>query len=129
MDDNRYTYFKQSQFLISPNGGLNTRLYSNNIMKKITAQMRDAFIYGESFRKDNTEVRVEDSSVSIYLFGNKIASRSIESTDTIVTNCGWFSNTTKERLNALPNVRIHQKNYHWYLNGEQWNGAPTTVKF
>ena len=91
--------------------------------------MRDAFIYGESFRRDNTEVRVEDSTVSIYLFGNKIASRSIKSTETVVSNCGWFSNTTKERLNALPNVYIRQKDYTWYLNGEQWDGTPRTVKF
>jgi hypothetical protein len=98
-------------------------------MKIITAKMRDAFIYGESFRRDNTEVRVEDSTVSIYLFGNKIASRSIKSTETVVSNCGWFSNTTKERLNALPNVYIRQKDYTWYLNGEQWDGTPRTVKF
>ena len=97
-------------------------------MKKITAQMRDAFLDGKPFRRDNTEVRVTDSSVSIYLFGNKIASRGIESSATLVSNCGWETNTTKERLNALPNVRIHQKNYQWYLNGEQWSGAPTTVK-
>ena len=90
--------------------------------------MRDAFLDGTPFRRDNTEVRVTDSSVSIYLFGNKIASRGIESSATLVSNCGWFSNTTKERLNALPNVYIRQKDYQWYLNGEQWSGAPTIVK-
>jgi hypothetical protein len=97
-------------------------------MKQITKLMRDAFLDGKPFRRDNTEVRVTDSSVSIYLFGNKIASRGKHSLATLVTNCGWDTVTTKERLNALPNVRIHQKNYQWYLNGEQWSGAPTTVK-
>jgi hypothetical protein len=98
-------------------------------MKKITAQMRDAFLDGKPFRRDNTEVRIEDRTIAIYLFGNKIAARSKDYPERImITNCGWDTVTTKERLNALPNVRIHQKNYHWYLNGEQWNGAPTTVK-
>ena len=98
-------------------------------MKQITRLMRDAFLDGTPFRKDNTEVRVEDRTVAIYLFGNKIAARSEYYPDRImITNCGWDTVTTKERLNALPNVHIHQKNYTWYLNGEQWNGAPTTVK-
>ena len=39
-----------------------------------------------------------------------------------ISNCGWFSNTTKERLNALPNVDIRQKNFKWFLNGKEWNG-------
>ena len=39
-----------------------------------------------------------------------------------IQNCGWFTNTTKERLNALPNVSIQQKKGVWYLNGEKWNG-------
>ena len=39
-----------------------------------------------------------------------------------IINAGWFSNTTKERLNALPNVHITQKNWVWYLNEKEWNG-------
>jgi hypothetical protein len=98
-------------------------------MKQITRLMRDAFLDGTSFRKDNTEVRVEDEVIAIYLFGNKIAARSKDHPERImITNCGWDTKTTKERLNSLPNVRIHQKNYQWYLNGEQWSGAPTIVK-
>ena len=30
--------------------------------------------------------------------------------------------TTKDRLNALPHVRIRQTNYQWYLNDEAWDG-------
>lgn len=29
---------------------------------------------------------------------------------------------TKERLNALPYVNIVQRNYVWYLNGQEWDG-------
>jgi hypothetical protein len=44
-----------------------------------------------------------------------------------ISNAGWASNTTKERLNGLPNVRIHQKNWNWFLNGVEWNGEWTRV--
>jgi hypothetical protein len=45
-----------------------------------------------------------------------------------VTNAGWFSNTTKERLNAIDGVSVYQKDWNWYLNGEQWNGKLIDVK-
>ena len=31
-------------------------------------------------------------------------------------------------MNALPNVHIQQKNFVWYLNGKEWNGALTDIK-
>ena len=40
-----------------------------------------------------------------------------------VSNAGWASNTTKERLNGLPGVRVNQKNWSWYLNGTEWDGG------
>ncbi len=39
-----------------------------------------------------------------------------------ITNAGWFSATTKEFLNNLPNVSIGQKNGEWFLNGKKWDG-------
>jgi hypothetical protein len=39
-----------------------------------------------------------------------------------ITNAGWFSATTKEFLNNLPNVSISQKNGEWFLNGKKWDG-------
>jgi len=44
-----------------------------------------------------------------------------------VSNAGWASNTTKERLNGLPHVRVQQKNWNWFLNGVEWDGAWTRV--
>lgn len=46
----------------------------------------------------------------------------------IITNAGWFSNTTKERLSALPGVHISQKKGEWYLNDELWDGKPTVIE-
>lgn len=105
-------------------------------MQKITQLMRDAFIDGTPFRRDNTEVRVTDYSVSIYLFGNKIASRRhglgllfdvAKPNELEISTCGWPTNTTKDRLNALPNVRINQLKGMWYLNGEKWDGSNCVV--
>ena len=60
------------------------------------------------------------------LHGNTIAILN-ELNELFITNCGWFTNTTKERLNALPNVCIYQKNWIWYLNGKEWNGKLTQI--
>tara|TARA_R100000654_G_scaffold74273_1_gene108275 strand:+ start:1117 stop:1374 length:258 start_codon:yes stop_codon:yes gene_type:complete len=56
----------------------------------------------------------------------------------MITNAGWESKTTKERLNGLINEYlgypncigrgIHQKNFVWYLNGKEWNGKLIEVK-
>ena len=42
----------------------------------------------------------------------------------------WFTPTTKERLNALPDVNIVQRNFKWYLNGnlKPWDGKKIDVK-
>ena len=81
------------------------------------------------FRKDNTEVTVLDNVTVLKLFGNEIAYRYNDPERTLsITNAGWFSNTTKERLNGIPNVRIHQKNFNWYLNDKEWDGRLIDVK-
>jgi hypothetical protein len=57
------------------------------------------------------------------LFGNAIAYRYNDPDRTLsITNCGWESQTTKERLNGIDGVRINQKNGQWFLNGNEWNG-------
>jgi hypothetical protein len=92
-------------------------------MKKITRDSVDAFMNARPFRKDNTEVTVLDNLTILKLFGNEIAYRYNDPERTLsITNAGWFSNTTKERLNGIPNVRIHQKNFNWYLNDKEWDG-------
>lgn len=39
-----------------------------------------------------------------------------------ITNAGWATNTTKERLNGIPGVSISQRKGIWYLNGKEWGG-------
>lgn len=90
-------------------------------MKIITQKSVQAFNNNKAIKLNNTEVRVEEGKTKLFLFGNLIAVK--EGGVLKVSNAGWDSNTTKERLNALDNVHIKQKNFQWYLNGEEWNGA------
>lgn len=96
-------------------------------MRKITREAYQAFINKKPFAKSNTTVQVlEDGSVTLSLHGNIIAK---QVNDTLsITSAGWPTNTTKERLNAFPGVRIHQSKGVWYLNDLFWDGSWITVE-
>lgn len=91
-------------------------------MRKITREAVDAFIEGRRYKKSNMEVWDN----CMYLHDNKIAWFD-RNKQLWISNCGWWSHTTKERLNALPNVNIVQHQYLWYLNGIIWDGRPICI--
>ena len=92
-------------------------------MRQITNDSINAFLNARKFNKQNMSVEVLPNVTILKLHGNSIAFRYNDPKRTLsITNCGWFSNTTKERLNALPNVNIYQKNFEWFLNGKKWDG-------
>lgn len=92
-------------------------------MKKITKEAINAFNNRRMYKSSNTQVTVEPNVTILWLHDNAIAYRYNDPERTLsITNCGWFSNTTKERLNAIPNVNIYQKKGVWYLNGNEWDG-------
>lgn len=98
-------------------------------MRQITQQSIEAFMNAKPFNKQNMSVDVLPNVTILRLHGNAIAYRYNDPEKTLsITNCGWFSNTTKERLNGLPNVSIQQKNFDWYLNGKEWNGEIIDIK-
>jgi hypothetical protein len=72
-------------------------------------------------------VRVFNDVVKLQYHENTIAIKDRITNKISITNCGWFTPTTKERLNALPNVNIVQKNFVWYLNGQEWDGNLTDI--
>jgi len=94
--------------------------------RKITKESISAFLDRKPFKKSNMEVDECYGQFRLKLHGNTIAVLD-EFGMLSVSNAGWASNTTKERLNGLPNVGIHQKNWQWYLNGNEWNGEWTRV--
>ena len=94
--------------------------------RKITTEAISAFELGIPFKKSNTEVVREGTIYYLKLFGNKIAA--LESDGKMwISNAGWDSKTTKERLNELPGVNIRQSKGEWYLNNLQWDGKPIYI--
>jgi hypothetical protein len=92
-------------------------------MKQITEKSIDALLNAKPFKRDNTEVVVLPNVTILRLFGNEIAYLYNDPERTLsITNCGWFTPTTKERLNGIPRVSISQKKGEWYLNGTLWDG-------
>jgi hypothetical protein len=58
---------------------------------------------------------------ALYLFGNKIAE--YREDGLWITDAGWNTTTTRDRLNGLPNVSVNNKNFQLYLNGKEWDGS------
>lgn len=95
-------------------------------MRKITQQSVKNFIDGVPFKRSNMEVSREGTIYYLKLHGNKIAAR-LEDGRMWISNAGWDTPTTKERLNGLPGVNIIQRNCRWILNGMQWDGKPIFI--
>ena len=91
-------------------------------MRKITKEAVSKFLSKETFRKSNMSVEESYGVYKLKLHGNTIATIDVLGVLS-VSNAGWASNTTKERLNGIPGVRVHQKNWNWYLNGQEWDGG------
>ena len=97
--------------------------------RQITQNAIEKFLNAETFKSPNTIVEVLPNVTILKLFGNPIAYQYNDPERTLsITNCGWKSNTTKERLNAIPKVRISQSQGKWFLNGAEWNGELIDVK-
>jgi hypothetical protein len=99
-------------------------------MRQITKESVKAFLNAKKFNKSNMSVEVLPNVTVLKYHGNEIAYKYNNPNKTIsIKNCGWFSNTTKERLNGVIKLsglnieRIYQKNWNWYLNGKNWDGG------
>jgi hypothetical protein len=83
-------------------------------MKKISEDGANALLNGKNFKRDNTKVL---NSV-MELYGNKIAW--IRLGVLTLSDCGWQTATTKDRLNAILSGLglgyIFQKDYIWYYS-------------
>ncbi len=98
-------------------------------MRQITQDSVNAFMNASPFKKQNMEVEVLPNVTILKLHGNSIAYRYNDPERTLsITNCGWETTTTKERLNGLSGVQINQKAGIWYLNGQEWDGELIDIK-
>lgn len=99
-------------------------------MKQITMEAVYAFENARRFKKGNMSVEVLPNVTVMKLFGNAIAYLYNDPERTLsITSAGWFTKTTKERLNGLKGVRITQHKWDWYLNGELWDGKLIDVDY
>jgi hypothetical protein len=85
-------------------------------MRKITQQVVNAFMNGDNLNVGNTRVESTNGASKMFLHNNLIAVRINKAIK--ISNAGWESNTTKERLNGildhLNKGRIYQKDFTWY---------------
>lgn len=103
-------------------------------MRKITAKSIDAFLAGQPFSSGNMSVQIRPWQqgtgdwVILQLHGNPIARYPVGRPGELqICDGNWQTVTTKDRLNALPGVSVHQKAGVWYLNGQEWDGEWTHV--
>tara|TARA_R100001594_G_scaffold35638_1_gene65111 strand:- start:249 stop:593 length:345 start_codon:yes stop_codon:yes gene_type:complete len=90
-------------------------------MRKIEREMIQAIINRKSFKKANTSVSIEDTYMSIKLHGNEIAKYyyNKDNSPLYINHCGWKTNTTKSRLNALIKFVLNDLSFIFQKQG-QW---------
>ena len=88
-------------------------------MRGITKEACFALKAKRNWRKSNTSVEVQDGVACLYLHGNLIAIYD-EDDQLSISNAGWESHTTKERLNGVLRTfntkrGIYQEDWTWYI--------------
>lgn len=85
-------------------------------MRLITMEMSDAVHSRRYYKKSNTEVIIDNSNASVYLFENQIIQTDGE--EVVYDSCGYKTNTTKERLNGLmpQGYTIIQQQSEWHIS-------------
>lgn len=83
-------------------------------MRKVTQQIKQAFEQGKHLKVGNTST----NGTSVFLHGNEIVKRD-PSGLIMATLAGWNTPTTRERINGITGLGIHQKNFVPMLNGSE----------
>jgi hypothetical protein len=91
-------------------------------MRKVTTEIVSAFMRGNKLVRGNSMT----DGRTLYLHGHAIA-RHTDNGGIEVSNAGWPTVTTRERLNGIPGVSATQHKHEQYLNGKPWDGAWTRV--
>ena len=107
-------------------GGRDTHispLFLFTYMRKIEAKMCEAIRNRKDWCQANTQVSYNDLTkcAQIYLHGHQIATVDHNTNAVKLSSCGYTTNTTKSRLNALLNevkygCRVFQKNWEWFVS-------------
>ena len=94
--------------------------------RKITEESVAAFYNRRKFNKSNMSVEIQDNGYPLLkLHGNTIAG--MDNGGVWITDAGWATRTTFERLNGLDDIRVFTKKGQTYLNGEEWDGKKVYI--
>lgn len=80
-------------------------------MKIITNESIEIFYNRGNLKKGNMKVVSDETLTTMYLHNNAIARLSLAG-QLMISNAGWYSNTTRERLNGLKGVHVKQKKWN-----------------
>jgi len=91
-------------------------------MRKLERQMNLAIIRKTDWAGSNTQVNYNDNTncSTIYLHGHQIATYDHNLKAVKLSSCGYTTNTTKSRLNAILEevkygCKVFQKNFVWFV--------------
>ncbi len=94
-------------------------------MRKNTKECLSSFVAGVHHHSERDTITVVTDGSAWYLHGNKIATKC--GSFITLSSCGWETNTTKERLNAILTYYrmgyIFQQNFQWYHTQGKWTGS------
>ena len=92
-------------------------------MRKLERQMNFAVSNKSNWAGSNTQVTFNENTncSQVRLHGHLIATYDHNLKAVKISSCGWTTNTTKSRLNALLEevkygAKVFQKNFDWYLS-------------
>jgi len=91
-------------------------------MRKIEQQMNRALVNRKNWAGSNTSVSYNENTdcSSVYLHGHQIATLDHKNQALKLSSCGYTTNTTKSRLNAILDeidygCKVFQKQWNWYF--------------
>jgi hypothetical protein len=108
--------------------------------RQITADAMQKMYAYKTFKRGNTHVKITANyEAEMYLHNNNIAILSPNNRRLYIRNAGWFSVTTKERLNGILGrtpYHIRQKDFKWDIMRKStneivlhdWNGEWFTIE-
>ena len=92
-------------------------------MRKIEKQMNFALSNRSNWSNSNTRVEYNSNTncSSVYLHNHQIATFDHNLKAVKLSSCGWTTNTTKSRLNAILEevkygCKVFQKNWDWFVS-------------
>ena len=102
-------------------------------MRKIESEMQAAIVERRDWSSANTSVTIDsEGNTDVRLHNNLIATIS-NNGDVKLSSCGWETNTTKSRLNAIldcffNNLTILQKNFVWYISNDEFHDGYQIIR-